>query len=331
MSRPIKDGLEYFPHDTDAASDEKVEAIMSVHGPAGYAFYFILLERIYKTTPPEVDLSKPAIRAMLARKICLTLEQFEAILETALDLGLFDQKTYRQRQVLTSPGAQKRHEAVEAMRQKWRDKKRPKQEEEDIPEVISDVFQEVIPEESTTEQAGEGYGFSPGKTEQETQGKGTQRKGKERKVKQTSTTPLTPQGGPPKDDVDCDAVVAFYHTACPRLPKVKVLSDKRRRCIRARVKEHGKAAVMQVLMAAGESSFLAGDNDRKWTADLEWLMTAGNFVKVLEGNRYRNRASPGFGKHGGGMEEILRVAMGGAEDDGAGDCQTYDVDCGSVS
>ena len=43
MARPRKEGLDYFPHDTDAASDEKIEALTIIYGAKGYAFYFILL------------------------------------------------------------------------------------------------------------------------------------------------------------------------------------------------------------------------------------------------------------------------------------------------
>lgn len=178
MARPIKEGLEYFSHDTDAACDEKIEAIMSVHGTAGYAFYFIMLERMYKSKPPEVDLAKPAIKAMLARKMCLTLEQFDSVLKTALELSLFDCEVYEERQVLTSTGVKKRHEAVEAMRKKWRTKKRHKSDEEIITEQDN---QGVFSVENTED----GTSFSNEKTSQETPDKSTQSKVKQSKEKES--------------------------------------------------------------------------------------------------------------------------------------------------
>jgi hypothetical protein len=48
MAMPLKAGIDYFPHDTDAINDEKIEAMRAEYGNDGYAFYFILLERIYK-------------------------------------------------------------------------------------------------------------------------------------------------------------------------------------------------------------------------------------------------------------------------------------------
>jgi hypothetical protein len=50
MARPKKEGMDYFPHDTDAVNDEKIEALRLLYGNDGYAFYFILLERIYVQT-----------------------------------------------------------------------------------------------------------------------------------------------------------------------------------------------------------------------------------------------------------------------------------------
>ena len=38
----------------------------------------------------------------------------------------------------------------------------------------------------------------------------------------------------------------------------------------------------------GKSSFLNGDNDRGWTASIDWLIKPENRLKVLEG-KYDNR------------------------------------------
>ena len=116
MPRPRKEGMDYFPHDTDAASDEKVEALRLLFGNDGYAFYFILLERIYRTSGAELDISAPETRQILARKIGVTDKQFEAMLATAVQQKLFSEKIYENRQVLTSSGIQKRARAVRQKR-----------------------------------------------------------------------------------------------------------------------------------------------------------------------------------------------------------------------
>lgn len=57
MARPIKEGMDYFPHDTDASSDEKIELLTGIYGNDGYAFYFIMLERIYRNKDFCIDVS----------------------------------------------------------------------------------------------------------------------------------------------------------------------------------------------------------------------------------------------------------------------------------
>ena len=94
MARPPKTGLDYFPHDTDAVNDEKVEALRMLYGNDGYAFYFILLERIYRTSDGELDVSDAETIQILSRKIEVTIEKFNKMLKTALKKGCFDAEKY---------------------------------------------------------------------------------------------------------------------------------------------------------------------------------------------------------------------------------------------
>lgn len=123
MARPLKEGMEYFPHDTDAANDEKIEALRALHGNDGYAFYFIILERIYRCSDAELDVSKPAVLAALISKVGVSKETFEKILDTAFDIGCLDKAAYESRFILTSSGIKKRAAEVDALREKWRKSK----------------------------------------------------------------------------------------------------------------------------------------------------------------------------------------------------------------
>lgn len=118
MARPAKQGMDYFPHDTDAASDEKVESLRILYGNDGYAFYFILLERIYRTADFELNVSDAETRQILARKVEVTPQKFEDMLQSALKRGCFDPVAYAERGVITSAGVKKRAENVVGKRQK---------------------------------------------------------------------------------------------------------------------------------------------------------------------------------------------------------------------
>ena len=123
MARPRKEGMDYYPHDTDASNDEKIEAMRSIFGNDGYAFYFILLERIYRTDRAEIDISKRVFKMALVTKTMVDEQKFDEMLEAAIELNLFDENSFRERSVLTSRGIQKRFSEVKNMRERWRKKK----------------------------------------------------------------------------------------------------------------------------------------------------------------------------------------------------------------
>ena len=112
MARPQKEGLDYFPHDTDAVNDEKLEALRALYGNDGYAFFFILLERIYRSPNAEIDISDAETLQILARKVSVTQQLFSEMMQTALKWGCFDKSSYEKRGVLTSNGVKKRASPV---------------------------------------------------------------------------------------------------------------------------------------------------------------------------------------------------------------------------
>ena len=107
MSRPIKQGLEYFPHDTDASSDEKIASLMALYGNDGYAFFFIMCERIYRTEDGELDISDAETRQILARKCHLSRRKFDKILESSVKLSLFSAEVVKNGKI-TSNGIKRR-------------------------------------------------------------------------------------------------------------------------------------------------------------------------------------------------------------------------------
>lgn len=93
------------------------------------------------------------------------------------------------------------------------------------------------------------------------------------------------------ETIDYEKLVEMYHEQCSNLSRVTTLSDARKRAIKARVKEHGKERVAEMLKQAGKSKFLAGENPRNWKATLDWLFNPTNFVKVLDGNYDSSRTN----------------------------------------
>ena len=85
---------------------------------------------------------------------------------------------------------------------------------------------------------------------------------------------------------ELNRLVDAYHDLCPKMSKLRKLSDKRASSLRARLKEYSEEEVKTVFELAGKSAFLNGSNNRGWKADFDWLLNPNNFLKVIEG-RYQ--------------------------------------------
>ena len=83
--------------------------------------------------------------------------------------------------------------------------------------------------------------------------------------------------------IDCQQVVDLYHSICVSFPKIRSLSDPRKKAIKARLKSYSLEDFRTVFENAENSSFLKGE-DGGWKASFDWLIKEANMLKVLEGN-----------------------------------------------
>ena len=121
--------------------------------------------------------------------------------------------------------------------------------------------------------------------------------------------------------VDCQQIADLYNSICTSFPKLRSLSDSRRKAIKARLNTYSIEDFQTVFKNAENSSFLKGSNDRNWTATFDWLIKDTNMVKVLEGN-YADKGKtygrkdkvPGWGKRyemGDAEMDAVKQLMGG--------------------
>ena len=73
------------------------------------------------------------------------------------------------------------------------------------------------------------------------------------------------------------------------LNAVRNIKGKRLDSLHARIKEYSKDDVLTVIENVKYSDFLKGNNNRNWTADIDWILKPNNFVKVLEGNYNKDK------------------------------------------
>ena len=92
-------------------------------------------------------------------------------------------------------------------------------------------------------------------------------------------------------------IVDLYHSICVSFPKVKAMSKSRQTAIKNLQERFSIDDIRTAFENAEQSSFMKGKNDRKWSATFDWIISEGNFIKVLEGNyldKGRKEAVPGW-------------------------------------
>lgn len=94
---------------------------------------------------------------------------------------------------------------------------------------------------------------------------------------------------PSPSNPNVETVVELYHEICKSYPKIKSISEARRKAVRARLRTYDLGEFRAVFGKAEESEFLKGKNDRDWSATFDWIIKDSNFAKILDGN-YDNKS-----------------------------------------
>lgn len=79
----------------------------------------------------------------------------------------------------------------------------------------------------------------------------------------------------------------FNQMMPPGVPQIKGVKEDRRKKVKARIKEYGKAAIMIVFNKVVESDFLSGRNRKPndtWKCNFDFIFSKDGFRKILEGN-----------------------------------------------
>lgn len=87
-------------------------------------------------------------------------------------------------------------------------------------------------------------------------------------------------------------IIELYKFICTRLiPVTDLVHASRERVILGLWNIYGDIEVFKTVFTnANSSDFMCGDNKRKWTASLDWLLKQDNFVKVYEGVYSQNQS-----------------------------------------
>lgn len=117
------------------------------------------------------------------------------------------------------------------------------------------------------------------------EGKGRERKGKDKELKSSATA---------TDPCPHQKIIELYHETLPELMAVREWTDDRQAKLRSRWKEKPERQSLEwwaeFFAYVSQSDFLMARTDKPFACSLEWLVSPKNFVKVIEG-KYENRSA----------------------------------------
>ena len=94
-----------------------------------------------------------------------------------------------------------------------------------------------------------------------------------------------------KERIDYQKIITMYNDTCVSFPRLRSLSDGRKKAIKARMNTgYTYDDFQNVFNLAEASTFLKGGNDRSWSATFDWMIKDSSMVKILEGN-YNDKAT----------------------------------------
>ena len=94
---------------------------------------------------------------------------------------------------------------------------------------------------------------------------------------------------PPKEDIPYQNIIDLYHQELPGLPECMILSEKRKKSIRARWNQDKRHQSLNfwrwLFQQVGQSDFLMGRSKtgRTFKANLDFIITESKFIKIIEG------------------------------------------------
>lgn len=98
-------------------------------------------------------------------------------------------------------------------------------------------------------------------------------------------------------EFDYGAIQKEFERVCVSLPKIKSMTDKRKKAIKSLLSKMSVEDLFLIFKKAQESDFLSGRNG-KWTnCCFDWLVNYNNAIKVLE-NNYKNQKGDNYGING---------------------------------
>jgi len=109
MSRPMKDGIDYFSFDTDFFSDDKIRLLRGELGVKAVMLYIYLLCEIYRTDGYFKKWDDDCCILASEGAFCGSKDFTSQVINACIRRSLFDKKLFDTHKILTSKGIQRRY------------------------------------------------------------------------------------------------------------------------------------------------------------------------------------------------------------------------------
>jgi len=279
--------VNYFPHDTNAGSDNKIAMMRFKYGNEGYGLYWLLIEMLYLLPdhryPISNDLSWESLAMQLHSKINIKdfiIDGVELFVDDTGSLFSFDgcffwsEEVYNRVEKISDISAKRK----EAVKKRWN-----KKNDTNVIQMKYNCNTNVCENDTIVIQ--NDTNINKNKKENINKNKENIFSSKlpakiEKKEKLNASL----------SNQDLTGVVEYFNLKCDRLPKVVKMTEARRTKLRNRINEFGIDGINTLFNKVSESNFLNGESG--WRATFDWILDSETKVaKILEGH-YDNKEKP---------------------------------------
>lgn len=244
--------MKWIKHDTNANQDAKLQNVLLDYGLEGYGLYWYCIELIASGIDKEnITFELEHDARIIARNVGSTAQKIEEMMKYFVDIGLFENASG----VITCLKLASRLDKSMTSNPEMRNIIERLKNHDSIMTQSEFIMQD-------------------------------KNRLEENRVNKDTVSPSGSNRLPP---VPYQKILDLYHEKTT-LPRVAVLSDKRKRSIKARWKEEllsDLEAWENYFNYVANTPFLNGSNDRGWTADFDFLIKPETPIKCQEG-KYTN-------------------------------------------
>lgn len=276
MSRPTKQGVDYFP--LDCQFDDKIELLIAEKGGISVSVLITVWQLIYQNEGYYINFSNDLF-LLVKRRLMIDEEIIEGVILAAIKRNIFNEILFNKHKILTSKAIQKRY-FIAAKKKK------------NI-EIIKELLLIGVSDGGNYTTIGINDGGNATKVKEEVEVKEEVNVKEEKRLMSThpSDEMTTPAAKSPKLIIPFGKIIDLYHKILPALPRVLKLTNTRKSHIKARWTDGMNTLDdwEKYFTDVSTSKFLTGKKPptggrtTPFVADIDFLILEKTIVRTQEG------------------------------------------------